>query len=54
MFHPIVFLGAFTVVKTLQRTNQITGDPANPLERLMPEVITAPGAVWLASSPSVR
>ena len=39
MLHSVVFLGAFPVVKSLQRSNQIASDPANPLERLMTEVI---------------
>ena len=39
MLHPVVFLGAFPVVKSLQRSNQIAGDPANSLKRLMTEVI---------------
>jgi len=39
MLYPVVFLGAFPVVKSLQRSNQIAGDPANSLKRLMTEVI---------------
>ena len=39
MLHSVVFLGAFPVVKSLQCSNQIAGNPANPLKRLMTKVI---------------
>ena len=39
VLHPIMLLRAFGVVEAIQGSNQVTGNPANPLEGLIAKVI---------------